>query len=255
MKLHLEEWGDPAKPTVVCVHGVTSHGRRYARLAGERLASRFHVVAPDLRGHGHSGWEPPWTLEQHVDDLLESVPPDARLWVGHSFGGRLLLELVTAHPDRVDRVLLLDPVIWLPPPIALEEAEAQRADTAFASVDEAVAARLASGLDHGVSRDHLEEDFRDHLDLGADGRLRFRYCASAAIAAYGEMARTPPLVALERPVRVAHARESPVCPVELVEAYRESAGELLSSVELPGGHTVMWDALEETADAVIGFLG
>lgn len=69
------------------------------------------------------------------------------------------------------------------------------------------------------------------------------------------MARTPPLVALERPVRVAHARESPVCPVELVEAYRESAGELLSSVELPGGHTVMWDALEETADAVIGFLG
>ena len=51
----MHEWGDPAAPAVVCVHGVTGHGERFKRLAEERWASRFRVVAPDLRGHGRSG--------------------------------------------------------------------------------------------------------------------------------------------------------------------------------------------------------
>ncbi len=254
MSLTLYEWGDPSLPTLVCVHGVTSHGRRFAPLVEAGLAESFHVVAPDLRGHGHSTWEPPWSLEQHVEDLLESVPGDARLWVGHSFGGRILLELLALHPDRVERAVLLDPALFVPPSIALEEAEALRADPTFASIADAVEARLASGLDHGVAGPILERDFRDHLEEGPGGGLRYRYCVSAAIAAYGEMARTPPLEPLERPVLVARSRESRVCPVELVDGYREAVGELLTSVELPGGHTPMWDAPVEAARAIAGFM-
>ena len=47
------EWGEPGLPALVCLHGVTSHGRHFAKLA-ERLADRFHVIALDLRGHGGS---------------------------------------------------------------------------------------------------------------------------------------------------------------------------------------------------------
>ena len=252
--LRLHEWGEASSPTLVCLHGVTSHGRRFTPVAEAGLARAFHVVAPDLRGHGDSSWEPPWSLEQHVEDLLESAPGDARLWVGHSFGGRLLLELIARHPDRVDRALLLDPVIWVPPPIALQEAEALRTNAGFDSVEDAVAARLASGADHGVTPEILRKDFEAHLDRGADGLLRFRYCVSAAIAAYGEMARTPPTAPLDCPVRVARARESRVCPAELIDAYRESAGDLLSDVELPGGHTPMWDAPVETALVIERFM-
>ena len=61
MRLHLHEWGDPGAPVVLCLHGVTGHGLRFRRLAEERLATRYRVLAPDLRGHGRSGWEPPWT--------------------------------------------------------------------------------------------------------------------------------------------------------------------------------------------------
>ncbi len=254
LSLALHGLGDPVLPALVCVHGVTSHGRRFAPLIDAGLAESFHVVAPDLRGHGGSTWEPPWCLEQHVEDLLESVPGDARLWVGHSFGGRILLELLARHPDRVERAVLLDPAIFVPPSIALEEAEALRAEPTFASLDEAVEARLASGLDHGVSTQILERDFKVHLEEGLDGRLRYRYCVSAAIAAYGEMARTPPLEPLARPVLIARARESRVCPPELVDGYREVVGDLLSSVELPGGHTPMWDAPAETALAITGFM-
>jgi lipase len=236
------------------VHGITSHGARFARLARDRLARRWHVVAPDLRGHGRSDWEPPWSIEQHLEDLLESVPEDARLWVGHSFGGRLVLELAARHPERIDRGVLLDPALWVPPHYALEQAEAARADRSYGSVAEAVDARLASGSVFGAPRELLEEDFREHLAAGDDGRLRLRYCRSTVVAAYGEMSRVPPQQRLEVPLLVARALEAEVCPAFLVDAYRETAGGLLESAELPGGHIVTWDALGETADAIERFL-
>jgi lipase len=255
MRLHVHEWGDPAAPTLVCLHGITAHGERFARLARERLTQRFRVLAPDLRGHGRSGWEPPWSLEQHLEDLLETVPEEARLWVGHSFGGRLVLELAARHPERIERGVLLDPALWVPPSYALEQAEDACADRSYASVDEAVDARIAGGSIHGAPRELLDEDFRAHLAAGEDGRLRPRFARSAVIAAWGEMSRTPPQHGLEVPLLVARAVEAEICPPVLLDAYRLTAGELLEAAELPGGHIVMWDALAETADAIERFLG
>ena len=71
---------------MVCLHGVSGHGRRFRRLVEEHLADRFHVRALDLRGHGRSTWDEPWTIEQHVEDLLDTVTEPAT-WIGHSFGG------------------------------------------------------------------------------------------------------------------------------------------------------------------------
>ncbi len=253
MRLRTRSWGDDGHPLVVAVHGVTGHAERFASIA-EPLSGRFQVVAVDLRGHGRSGWEPPWNLEQHLADLLATAPEGASDWVGHSFGGRLVLELAARYPARVRRALLLDPALWVPPPVALEEAEAVCEDVAFASVEEAVAARLAAGLDHAPARRLIEADFEAHLARGADGLLRFRFSRAAVAAAYGEMARTPPMEPIERPLRIARAVESRVCPPELLEAYRDVAGELCSLAELPGGHTVMWDAAEATATAIVAFL-
>src|SRR5207244_2258524 len=57
MRLHVHEWGDPDAPPLVCVHGVTGHGERFKRLAEERWSAHHHVLAPDLRGHGRSGYD------------------------------------------------------------------------------------------------------------------------------------------------------------------------------------------------------
>jgi len=62
VRLHVHSWGDSALPAIVCLHGVTAHGLRFRRLAEERLAHRFHVVSLDLRGHGRSDFDPPWSL-------------------------------------------------------------------------------------------------------------------------------------------------------------------------------------------------
>ena len=68
------------------------------------------------------------------------------------------------------------------------------------------------------------------------------------------MARTPPDTPFQCPIRIARAVQSRVCPPELVEAYQELAGDLLSVSELAGGHHPMWEALGDTADEIERFL-
>jgi lipase len=255
MTLHVHRWGPPDGAPLVCLHGITAHGARFRRLAEERLP-HLHVVAPDLRGHGRSEWAPPWRLPQHVEDVLEAVDAlgvGEADWLGHSFGGRLALELAAAAPARVRRLVLLDPALWVPPPVALERAEEARADVSFATADEAVEERLASGTVLHTPRELLEEEAAEHLEAGGDGRLRFRYSRAAVIAAYGELATAPELrVAV--PTLVVRGASSNVCPDPLLDLLRAAGGELVESVDVPGGHTVFWDALDETGEAVAAFL-
>src|SRR4029077_11565971 len=119
--------------------GVTGHGERFKRLAEHRWAERFHVLAPDLRGHGRSGYEPPWTFPTHVADLIETIDALGIVrpaWAGHSFGGRLILELAARHPERVGRAVLLDPAIQILPHVALTVANAERPEPLYESPDD-----------------------------------------------------------------------------------------------------------------------
>jgi lipase len=257
VRLHAYEWGEPERPPLVCMHGVSSHGLRFRRLAEQRLARRFRVVAVDLRGHGLSEWEPPWDLETHVGDLLDTADAlgiDRAVWMGHSFGGRLAIELAARRPDRVERIVLLDPAVWVPPPVALDRAEAQRQDESFASPEEAIEVRIATGGDRFTPRAFFDEEIPEHLFRGADGRYRYRYARSVVVAAYGEMAKAPPLDIVHAPTLIVRGAESEVLPEMLVESTRELIAAPLEVVTVRGGHIPMWDAFDETADAIDAFL-
>lgn len=256
MRLHVHEWGEEDTPPLVCLHGVGGHGGRFRRLA-DRLAGR-RVVALDLRGHGRSEWEPPWSLETHAADVRETLGElriDEADLLGHSFGGRVAMELIAAH-DSFGRVALLDPAIWVPPPIALTRAEEARADVSYADPREAVDARLASATVLHAPRELIEEDAAEHLELHDDGRWRFRFSPSAVVAAFSEMARMPPAAGdLRVPTLIVRGESSEVVPDDLVAWYRDGLGELLEVVDVAGGHTPLWDAFDATADAVARFLG
>ena len=253
MRLHVHEWGDPGAPRLVCLHGVTGHGRRFAKLAEERLAERFHVIAPDLRGHGLSEWEPPWRIETHVADVLETVGPGPARWMGHSFGGRLVAEIAAREPKRVERVVLLDPAIQILPHVGLDMAEEEREPVAFASIDEAVEARYASGRVVRAPRELLAGELGEQLDAGRDGRLRYRYCKSSVVAAFGELALAPPGVAVV-PTLIVLGEQSWLVLEEHLDAYRAALGARLEIATVPGGHSLLWDAFDETADLVDKFL-
>jgi lipase len=256
MELNLHEWGDPSAPPVVCLHGVNAHGRRFRRLAEERLARHFRVLAPDLRGHGSSGWEPPWTFATHAHDVLETLDAAGvrrAPWVGHSFGGRLVLELAALTPDRIERAALLDPAIQLLPHVGFDFAERERADRAFGSAEDAIEARLETGAP--TPREHLEEEMREHLMQHPDGRFRFRYCQSAVVSMYAELTTPPPPPeTLRVPTLLLHAGEFGLVREDQIDAYRAALGDLIEVVEVRGGHIVYWDAYEQTANAVERFL-
>ena len=250
MNLHVWEWGDPDAPPLVCLHGVTAHGRRYQRLAELRWASRFHVIAPDLRGHGDSGYEPPWRLETHVADVIETLDAlgvQKADWVGHSFGGRLLLELIAAHPERVQRAVLFDPVIDLLPHVALFASQME-GDGAYDSVEAYAAGRLDSQTS---PRELVVEDALLYFDELPDGRVRRRTSPQAITAIYGELATpAPPPETLTMPTLLIHSPAYGLVREEHLEAYADR----VDAVAVPGGHIVMWDAFDEVADAVERFL-
>src|SRR5919108_1725281 len=146
MELRVHEWGDRTSPAVVCLHGVNAHGRRFRRLAEDRLARRFRVLAPDLRGHGFSSWDPPWTFATHAHDVLETLDAAGvrrARFVGHSFGGRLILELAVLDNDRVDRAALLDPAIQILPHVGYDFAERERIGHTYSSPEDAIVAKVA----------------------------------------------------------------------------------------------------------------
>lgn len=253
MALELHKWGSPERPPLVCLHGLRGHGRIFAPLA-ERLSPRFHVLAPDLRGHGRSDWEPPWNLEAHVGDVRQLVERGGpAVCLGHSFGARIVLELLAAVPELVARTVLLEPIVWAPPPMALERAEGERSERVFASREEAIAERHDSSRLFSTPRALLEQEMEDHL-VAVDGSFRYRYCPSAVIAGFGELSRTPPDQATLRvPTLVVRGTRTDVVPVEVLEWFAD-LGDLLQVAEVDAGHHVLWDAFEETADAVERFL-
>ena len=255
MRLALHEWGDAASPRVICLHGVTSHGRHFAMLAEDAL-DEFHVLAPDLLGHGSSPYEPPWNIEAHLDAIVETIGTDPALLIGHSFGGRLAFELAARDPNLVPRLVLLDPAILLLPHVALLAAEKARKERAFVSFDEGIEQRYVESQLHRAPRELVEEELRSHLVWNEDGLYRYRYCQSAVVAAYGEMAsQPPPFERVRVPTLLVLGERSYLPYGHLLDAHREALGDLLEVVVVPGGHTVLWDALEETSAAVATFLG
>jgi lipase len=254
MTLALAEWGDPGAPRVVCLHGVTSHGRHFARLA-EALPGHL-VLAPDLLGHGSSSYEPPWDLERHVGEVVETVGAQPAALVGHSFGARVALEITARAPKLVPRLVLLDPAIHVLPHVALYAAENARRDRSYVSFDEGIDRRYDESQLQRAPRGLVVDELRDHLVPDDDGRYRYRYCQAAVVAAYGEMASQPPSFEQARVPTLLVLGESSYLPYDhLLDAHRAALGDLLEVVVVPGGHTVLWDALEETSAAVAAFLG
>ena len=107
------ESGAGGRPLLL-VHGFTGWKEDFEDHVDALAAEGWWVVAPDLRGHGASGHPPEesdYTLAAYAADLLGLV--DHLGWrtfalLGHSMGGMVAEELVLDHPERVERLVLMD---------------------------------------------------------------------------------------------------------------------------------------------------
>ena len=89
MTLAVRRWGSGTRYAVL-LHGMSATSRVFHRLGPALADCGFHVVAPDLPGHGRSERDPEATIESFADAVLASVPARPALAVGHSMGGMVL---------------------------------------------------------------------------------------------------------------------------------------------------------------------
>ncbi len=114
-ELHVTEWGDASKPTVIAWHGLARSGRDFDDLA-LTLSTRWHVVCPDTLGRGLSQWavDPvrEYCLDFYVEQaeaLLDHLGLQKVHWVGTSMGGAIgTLGAATKLRGRIRRLVLND---------------------------------------------------------------------------------------------------------------------------------------------------
>lgn len=97
--------------TIVFIHGYAGCAETWEHQLNY-FARAYRVIAPDLRGHGQS--DAPltqYTMPELVDDLTAIAAglelPDKFSLVGHSFGGSICVEYANAHPERLDKLVLI----------------------------------------------------------------------------------------------------------------------------------------------------
>ncbi|MDP9025641.1 MAG: alpha/beta hydrolase [Candidatus Eremiobacteraeota bacterium] len=107
----LELWGDHG-PVMLCVHGMTSSRKSWARVA-QKYSDRFRVYAYDQRGHGDSADVPgPMTLHRSVKDLanvIAAIAMPINVLMGHSWGGAIVL--LGGQRFDIGRVVAIDPML------------------------------------------------------------------------------------------------------------------------------------------------
>ncbi|MBS0640133.1 MAG: alpha/beta hydrolase [Proteobacteria bacterium] len=141
-RLAFDEWGDPAAPSVICVHGLTRNGRDFDRLAAA-LSDRFRVICPDLPGRGASDWldDPMLYQAQHyvvaLTHLLGRIDGPVT-WVGTSLGGICGMIIAAAPGNPIRRLVLNDIGPFIP-----ADALRRIRDYLVASADSPVMQRFA----------------------------------------------------------------------------------------------------------------
>ena len=112
LDLHYLDWGNVGAPPVVCVHGYTSSAEAFNALA-RHFHDRFHIVAPDVRGHGESAWSPDgaYQYRDQVADLaglVDQLGLARFTLIGTSMGGIIAMAFAAAHAARLVGLVIND---------------------------------------------------------------------------------------------------------------------------------------------------
>lgn len=177
-KLAALQWGDADALPLLALHGWLDNAASFARLA-PLLATCRRVIALDLPGHGHSAHLPGGSqryhnLDQvdHVLDFADALDLECFDLLGHSLGAGIASLTAAAAPTRVGKLALIEGLGPLADDgsqtlIRWRDAHAQREASrrparVFASIDAAVAARVAAGgLDADEARPIVERNLRE----------------------------------------------------------------------------------------------
>ncbi|MFH1499933.1 MAG: alpha/beta fold hydrolase [Verrucomicrobiota bacterium] len=183
--------GGAGKSLLVVLHGLLGSSRNWLT-TGKDLTDAFHVCALDLRNHGQSPHAEPMTYEAMVADVLawlDAQGLDKVALMGHSMGGKVAMALACRHPERVERLIVVDiaPKDYL--------SHAHRAE--FAAMNELRLDTLKSRAEAELRFEARVSDWAmrkflvTNLERTDDGGWRWAVNLPALTAALPEIERSP----------------------------------------------------------------
>ncbi|HEY2050140.1 MAG TPA: alpha/beta hydrolase [Caulobacteraceae bacterium] len=147
LRLHYADWGNPTAPPLILLHGGRDHCRNWDWVARD-LRRDWHVIAPDIRGHGDSAPSPSgdYSMSAFVYDLAQLIHGQrlapVRI-VAHSMGGAIALRYAGVYPGNVEKLVAIEGLGPSPAMVAerQEQSIAQRM-RAWIDSERALSARI-----------------------------------------------------------------------------------------------------------------
>src|ERR1700739_1726481 len=116
VSIFYREAGPKGAPTILLLHGLPSSSRMFQPLL-TRLADKYHLIAPDYPGFGHSDWPDPkqfnYTFDNSahvIDDFTKALGLTRYTLYLQDYGGPVGFRIVLAHPERVEAIIVQDAV-------------------------------------------------------------------------------------------------------------------------------------------------
>lgn len=188
IQLSYLEWNQGQEPLLL-LHGLGDHALVWSSL-GASLAKDYHIIAPDMRGHGESSKpERGYTFAEAIADLEALMPHlgwSTAHVLGHSWTGKLALIWAKQHPEHLRSIILVDPIfVWKMPslmkvsfPLLYRVLPFLRGMGPFASYEQAQQQARQLNLYEGWSP-LQQQVFQAGIEQKSDGRWGSKFVVSA----------------------------------------------------------------------------
>jgi pimeloyl-ACP methyl ester carboxylesterase len=224
LRFHYRDRGAAAAPPLVLLHGFLCHARMYGSLAA-RMSDRFRVLALDQRGHGETEWADaygPDLLLADLEAVVEALGLQRLALLGYSFGGAVACTYAARHPERVQRLVLVEAAggaAATSPRPRWETLLRAWSDVPRPVATPAEAERVLRAIVPRAEGDALGRFVRAGLTQQADGRWTWRWDPQLLAARLGPAAdvlwRTLPRVRC--PALYVRSADSEMMPLEVAE--------------------------------------
>jgi len=247
---------DPAKPTVVFVHGVLNDHSVWILQTRYFAHHGWNVLAPDLPGHCKSAGEPPRSVEEAADfvlALLDAAGVKKAALVGHSFGSLTALEAAARAPERVTHLALVGiacPMKVSPALLENAQNQPQKAIDMVNTFSHSMLAPPPSSLGPGTWLYGGARALMKRV-LASNARVNVFHRGFVACDSYagGEAA----IAKVQCPVLFLLGRNDAMTPPKAAASLQQKAPQA-KTVVVEGGHAMMTEAPDAVLFALRDFL-
>jgi len=275
LRLHYADWGNDDAPLLLLIHGSRDHCRSWdwtARL----LRKDWHVITPDLRGHGNSAWSPDGdydrpTLVDDLEQLIFHFGNKPVTIIAHSLGGNVSLRYAGLLPHMVNKLVAIEGLGHAPKMLAdrmaiplaehwrrwltARRAAAERHPKHYATVDEAVKRMRAANT--SLSEERAQHLTHHGIQRNEDGSWSWKFDSKIYVFPF-----------LDIPLEVLHGLWGAItCPTLLLCGDHSSAsnpltdgrirhfGQNANVVEIENaGHWVHHDQFDRFMKEILSFI-